>query len=75
MAIDSQDHTMKCSVEKKHYTLSEGIKYDIIYASLEDQVEVVKVLSSLLEVRERLLEEGNTLDDRGTPTRASIPDF
>jgi hypothetical protein len=70
LAIDSQDHTMKCSVLKKHYTWSEDIKYDFIYGSLEDQVEVVKVISSLLEVRDRLLEEGNQLDDRGTPTGA-----
>ena len=70
LAIDSQDHTMKCSVLKKHYTWSEDIKYDFIYGSLEDQVAVVKVISSLLEVRDWLLEEGNQLDDRGTPTGA-----
>ena len=61
---------MKCSVLKKHYTWSEDIKYDFIYGSLEDQVKVVKVISSLLEVRDRLLDEGNQLDDRGTATGA-----
>ena len=61
---------MKCSVLKKHYTWNEDIKYDYIYGSLEEQVEVVKVISSLLEVRDGLLEKGNQQDDRGTPTGA-----
>ena len=70
LAINSQDHTMQYLVLKKYYTWREDIKYDNIYGSLEDQVEVVKVISSLLEVRDRLLEEGNQLDDRDTPTGA-----
>ena len=37
----------------------ENIKYDHIHGSLEEQVEVIKVISSLLEVRDRLLEGGN----------------
>ena len=74
LAIDSQEHTMQCSELKKHTTWNKDVLYENIYGSLEQQVEVTKVISSLLEVRERLLEEGNKSDERGTPTGATIPD-
>ena len=70
LAIDSQDHTMQCSVLKQHVDWNKDIKYEDIYGSLEQQVEVVKVISSLLEVRERLLEVENHPEERGTPTGA-----
>ena len=70
MAIDSRDHTMQCAVLKQHVDWNKDIKYDDICGSLEQQVEVIKVISSLLEVRERLLEVENHPEERGTPTGA-----
>ena len=61
---------MQCSVLKKYVNWNKEIRYDFIYGNLEQQVKVTKVISSLLEVRERLLEEGNHPDERGTPTGA-----
>ena len=65
---------MQCSVLEKHVTWNKDIRYEYIYGSLDQQVEVTKVISSLLEVRDRLLEEGKQSDERGTPTGATIPD-
>ena len=59
LAIDSQEHTMQCSELKKHVTWNKDVLYENIYGSLDQQVEVTKVISSLLDTRERLLEEGN----------------
>ena len=56
--IDNQSHVLLCSVIKKHYgyTQSADIHYNMIYGSLEDQVATTLLYSSLLEVRNRLLE-------------------
>ena len=56
--IDSQSHVLLCTVIKKHYryTQSADIHYNMIYGSLEKQVATTILYSSLLEVRNRLLE-------------------
>ena len=56
---------MQCSVLKQHVDWNKDIKYDDIYGSLEEQVEVIKLISSLLEVRERLLEVENHPEKKG----------
>ena len=57
--IDSQSHVLQCSVLKKHASpmQSTDIHYNLIYGSLEDQVTITTLYSSLLEVRNRLLDE------------------
>ena len=58
--IDSQSHVLLCTVLKKHACSmqSTDIHYNLIYGSLEDQVAITSMYSSLLEVRKRLLDEG-----------------
>ena len=56
---------MQCSVLKQHVYWNKDIKYNDIYGSLEEQVEVIKLISSLLEVRERLLEVENHPEKKG----------
>jgi hypothetical protein len=46
---------MLCTVLKEHYTWNQDIKYEFIYGTLEQQIEVIQVYSTLMEVRERLL--------------------
>ena len=55
LSIDSQHHVMLCHVLKKHFTWNQDIQYEFIHGTLERQIEVIKVYSSLMEVRERLL--------------------
>ena len=55
--IDSQEHIIKCKELKKHMDTNHTIRYDQLYGSLEEQIEVTKLYSSLLEVREQILEE------------------
>ena len=59
-------------VLKEHFTWNQDIEYEFIHGTLEQQTEVIKIYSSLMEVRERLL-----VDKAGgsrAPTGASIPD-
>ena len=56
---DSQCHIMLCPVLKEHISWDQNIKYADIYGTLEEQVQVTRVYSSLMEMRERLLEEGD----------------
>ena len=72
LSIDSQRHVMLCPVLKEHFTWNQDIEYEFIHGTLEQQTEVIKIYSSLMEVRERLL-----ADKAGAiraPTGASIPD-
>lgn len=55
LTIDCQSHVMLCTVLKEHYTWNPDIKYEFIYGTLEQQIEVIQVYSTLMEVRERLL--------------------
>ena len=50
---------MLCPVLKEHISWDQNIKYADIYGTLEEQVQVTRVYSSLMEMRERLLEEGD----------------
>ena len=75
---------MLCPVLKRYSNWDQNIKYSDIYGTLEDQVKVTNVLSSLLEIRELLLEEvdwsqhpdgqGLVLYYSQLPTGATIPD-
>ena len=56
--IDSQELLILCTELKKHMKFSRNISYDHIYGNLEEQISVTIMYSSLLEVRERLQEEG-----------------
>ena len=50
---------MLCPVLKEHYTWKQDIKYEFLYGTLEQQIEVIQVYSTLIEVRERLLGDGS----------------
>ena len=56
-ASDSQNHLMLCPVLKDHFSWDQNIKYTDIYGTLEEQVKVTSVFSSLMEVRDLLLLE------------------
>ena len=59
--LDSQEHLLMCKELKKHIDINHNIKYDHIYGSLQEQIEVTILYSSLLEVREQMLEERSHL--------------
>ena len=55
---DSQDHLLKCHALKQHIHWDhEEVKYEHIYGTLQQQIRITILLSSLL-VQDRLLEEG-----------------
>ena len=57
--VDSQEHLVQCHELRKHIKWDhETVKLDHIYGSLQQHIEVTKLIYSLLEVRDRLLEEG-----------------
>ena len=57
--IDTQKHILECHVLKKHVHWNhEEIKYEHIFGTLKQQISVTILISSLLEVRDGLLEEG-----------------
>ena len=56
--INNQKHLLQCQVLRQHIKWNhEDIKYDHIYGSLQQQIEVTKLIYSLLEVQDRLQEE------------------
>ena len=55
LTIDCQSHVLLCTILKEHFTWNPDIKYEFIYGTLEQQIEVIQVYSTLMEVRERLL--------------------
>ena len=56
---DNQSHILKCHVLKQHIQWNnEEAKYEHIFGTLQEQISVTILLSELLEVKERLLEEG-----------------
>ena len=60
--VDNQEHLLQCQVLGQHMRWNhEEIKYDHIYGSLQQQIEVTKLISSLLGVRDRLQEEVTSL--------------
>ena len=69
---DTQQHLLLCQVILEELTPQEksehkNISYQDIYGSLEQQMTAVKLFSSLLDIRERLLQaahpaSGSTLD-------------
>ena len=60
--VDNQEHLLHCHVLRQHISWNhEEIKYKHIYGSLHQQIEVTRVIYRLLEVRDRLLEEGGSL--------------
>ena len=63
-SVDNQKHALQCSVLKKHIYIDPAIRYEAIYGTLEEQIPVAKLFYSLLEVRERILEERASLPER-----------
>ena len=56
--VDTQEHLLQCHVLRKHIKWNhEDIKSEHIHGSLQEQIEVTKLIFRLLEVRDRLLEE------------------
>ena len=56
--IDTQNHILECHVLKQHIKWNhEDIQYNHIYGTLQQQIKVTILLSSLLEVQDRFLEE------------------
>ena len=56
--IDCQSHHIKCTELIKHIGVNRDIESDHIYGSLQEQIAVTLQISSILEVQDRLLEEG-----------------
>ena len=56
--IDSQSHLIKCTEIQKHIQVNPIIELDHIYGTLQEQIEATLQISSILEVRDRLLEGG-----------------
>ena len=55
---DNQNHLLNCQVIKQHIKWNnKTIKYEHIFGTLEEQINVTILLSALLEVRDWLLEE------------------
>ena len=61
LETDSQGHIIQCSTLKKHMKWNQDIKYEHIYGNLQEQVTITLLHSTLLETRDRLLEEGSGL--------------
>lgn len=53
--VDSQEYTLKCHILKKHITINDGLKYDHIFGSLEQQETIKLKLIYILKVRDELL--------------------
>ena len=68
LEVDSQSHILLCSVLKNNTHIDPEVKYEFIYGSLQEQVMVTTLFSSLLDLREQLLEKETAY--RGSP----IPD-
>ena len=56
---------MLCRELTRHMKFNHNIKYDHIYGSLEEQIGVTLLYSSLLEKREHILEERSRLPGGG----------
>ena len=69
LELDTQSHILKCSVLKKNTIINPEVEYEYIHGSLEEQVMITTLYSSLLELRDRLLEEKTAY--RGQP----VPDL
>ena len=67
LETDRQEHALQCSVLKNHIKIHSDIRYDHLFGTLEQQKRITHVFSSLLEIRERLL-------NSDMPTGANIPD-
>ena len=56
---DTQKHLLECIVLKQHIQWNHDIiKYEHIFGTLQQQITVTILISSLLDVRDKLLEEG-----------------
>ena len=56
--VDKQEHILECHILKEHIKWNhENIKYDHIYGSLEQQIDVTILIYNLLDVREKLLDK------------------
>ena len=60
--VDEQQHLLCCPVLLAQLTIAEEqqlnmVEYDDIYGSVEEQIDVIVILSKQLEVRESLLEQ------------------
>ena len=69
LELDTQSHILKCSVLKKNTIINPEVEYEYIHGSLEEQVIITTLYSSLLELRDSLLEEKTAY--RGQP----VPDL
>ena len=65
-ATDNQEHILQCEVLLQQVPiLNKSIKYEDIYGDMDQQYDVVILISALLVIRDRLLGEG------ASPTVAS----
>ena len=58
LEIDSQNHVLYCPVIQNQFNGASILPYEYIHGNLEQQVSITILYSSLLEVRDRLLDEG-----------------
>ena len=60
-AIDCQEHLLSCQslttrLSSEQQDSLKGLKYSNIFGSTEEQIQIVRIFASLLEIREELLE-------------------
>lgn len=58
LEVDTQSHVLCCPFIKNQCKEYSSLPYDFIHGNLEEQVAITSLYSSLLEVRDRLLDEG-----------------
>ena len=62
--VDSPEHAILCPIILKHIHISDQIKYEHIFGTLEEQEAVTNTFIEVLKVRSSLL-EGEIPADRG----------
>ena len=61
--IYTQGHVLCCPLIKNQFKEYTSLPYEFIHGNLDEQVAITSLYSSLLEVRDRLLDEGAGLSD------------
>ena len=54
---DSQEHILECPVLEEHMVWDHSIQYQYLFGSVDQQKLVITLFTSLLELRQQLLEE------------------
>ena len=54
---DSQEHILECTVLEEHMVWDHSIQYQYLFGSVDQQKLVITLFTSLLELRQQLLEE------------------